>query len=149
MEKIPESLESVRRYLTQIRKGLTNPEDLAITRKLSRAPNSYRTSARTAIAAKQLQRAGIDLHPGQQVKYVVTNTDAKNPKLRVTALQLTDGKNYDRDWYTESLISFAEEILNPFSYTKEKIRSIILKKGWQEKLKKDWARKALPQREIN
>ncbi|KXA90464.1 hypothetical protein AKJ62_00795 [candidate division MSBL1 archaeon SCGC-AAA259D14] len=134
MEKTEESLEALKRYITRVKKGVVNPEHLAVTTKLSREPGSYKANARSAIAAKQLQRTGVDLHPGQQVKYVVTDAGADNPELRVKPLQLVNKGNYDPKWYTERLIASAEEILNPFGYTEKKIGSSLQDNGQQKKL---------------
>ncbi|KXB04320.1 hypothetical protein AKJ49_02225 [candidate division MSBL1 archaeon SCGC-AAA382A03] len=135
LEKIQESLQVLRKHVERIERGLVKLEDFAVTRKLSREPDSYKANARTAIVAKQLQEMGVELHPGQQVKYIVTNAGAKNPDYRVKPLQLVERKNYDQKWYMEKLIASGEELLNPFGYTREKIRSILLEKGQQKKLK--------------
>lgn len=131
MEKIDDSLNALRKYLSRIRSGLADPEDLALSRKLSRELDSYQANARSAVAARQLKRIGVNLHPGQQVKYVVTDADADNPNLRVKALQLIDRKKYDREWYVEKLISSAEELLNPFGYDRKNIRNRLLREKKQ------------------
>ena len=126
--------KKIRTYAIQMKKGLLRPTKLAITRKISRAPNSYKSNTRSAVAAKQLQRRGIDLHPGQQIEYVITDAEADNPNLRVTPLRLLERKKYDRDWYVNKLISALKEILNPFDYPEEKIRNKLLPEGEQKKL---------------
>lgn len=134
LEKIEESIEVLRDYMIKIGRGMANLKDLAITRKLSKKPDSYQANARSAVAAKQLQRAGMNLHPGQQVKYIVTDAGAENPNLRVKPLQLINREKYDQEWYKKRLISSAEELLNPFDYDKDKIRKHLFQGKKQKKL---------------
>jgi len=135
-EKIREALKLVESYANRIRKKTIRAEKLAIGRKLSRDPGSYKKNVKSAIAAEQLEEAGFELHAGQRIRYVVTNADAKNSHHRVRPVQLLKRKKkYDSRWYVEKLLETVEEILLPFNYTKDKIKSEILEKGKQEKLK--------------
>jgi len=84
----------------------------------------FEREAHTAIAAKQMLEAGIDLRPGQVVSYVVARADARNPNLRVRALPLVKGRaRYDREWYINLLLESAEELFGLFGYTSERISS--------------------------
>ncbi len=132
--KIEEALDILRSYAAKIEKRLVGPEALAITRKLSREPGSYDMNSRSAVAAKQLRRIGIDLHPGQQVKYVVMKASSDNPNLRVRPVQLLKRKKYDREWYIQRLVSAAEELLNPFGYDSERIEKSLLRNYEQKRL---------------
>ncbi len=78
--RIPEALEVVGKYADMIRKERVKAKDLAVTKKLSREPGSYRANARSAVAARQLEEAGEEIHAGQQVTYVIRNADAERPK---------------------------------------------------------------------
>ena len=42
----------------------------------------------TAIAAKQLERAGVKLRPGETLQYIITNAEADLPDDRVRAWTL-------------------------------------------------------------
>lgn len=135
-DRIQDVLKVVKEYISQIKEKKIQIDKLAVKKKLSRDPDSYEIDARSAIAAKQLKRAGIKLHPGQQVEYIVTNADAKRPRLRVRPVQLLDGKSkYDKEWYVDKLLDATEEILLPFGFSKNKIKSKVVRKGKQEKLR--------------
>ncbi len=128
-------LSIVKKYVKQIKKKIINPEKLAIKKKLSRNPDSYRNHNRTVEAAKQLSKAGPDLHAGQTVKYIVTDAKADKPKFRVEPIQLLERQEkYDSDWYCEKLIDAAEEILDPFGYNANLIKSKTVEIGEQQKL---------------
>jgi len=80
-----------------------------------------------AIAAKQLERAGFEVHSGQTVQYVITNAESRRPFQRISVPQLLrPDTKYDKQGYLNMLISSAETILGVFGYTKEKIKSEVL-----------------------
>ena len=121
-ERIPEALSVVPKYAGDLVSFRVRAEDLAIYRQLSRHPLAYEVGARTAIAARQMLDAGIELQPGQTIAYVVTDAEAKNPNLRVRALPLAGKKaKYDGRWYLDLLLGAGEELFGLFGYTKEKI----------------------------
>lgn len=135
-EMIPESLKVVKEYSQRLRRKNVDIRDLAVRKQLSRHPESYQTNARSAVAAKQLMEAGDELRAGQQVAYIVTDVEAENPRFRVRPLQLLErGTKYDVRWYIDQLLDAAEEIFGPFGYRKERIRSEILSRWEQKKLK--------------
>ena len=121
-EKIPEALSVIPKYAGDLLGFRARVEDLAIYRQLSRHPLAYEVEAATAIAARQMLEAGIELQPGQIISYVVTDAKAKNPNFRVRALPLAREKaSYDRWWYLDLLLRAGEELFGLFGYTKEKI----------------------------
>lgn len=134
-ERIKDVLEVVRKYADSLERKEVDAEELAVRKKLSREPGSYETSARTAVAAEQLEEAGVKLHAGQLVTYVVTDANAENPKFRVKPLRLLERESkYDGEWYLDRLAGAAEEILSPFGFTEDRIESAVLRKGEQGKL---------------
>ncbi len=135
-KRVSGALNILEEYIDRIKQGSIRLGELAIRKKLSREPKSYETNVRSAIAAKQLRKAGINLHAGQQISYIVTNASADKPYFRVKPFQLLERESkYDTDWYVEKLLTAASEILSPFSYREEKIRKKVLKKGEQKKLR--------------
>ncbi len=124
-KRIPEALDVLKSFAEKIRNGQVGLEKLSVSKRLSKDPDSYSGNVRTVLAANQLRDAGVELHAGQQVKYIVTDASADYPKNRVKPVQLANGRVYDEDWYIDRLVRAAEEILNPFSYTEKKIKRII------------------------
>lgn len=123
-ERIPDAIEVMRRHAGDLMNWRARVEDLAIYRQLSKHPLAYEVDAHTAIASKQMLDAGIELHPGQTIAYVVTRAKARKPERRVRALPLVGERaKYDRDWYTHLLLDAAEELFGIFGYTKERIQT--------------------------
>ena len=68
-----------------------------------------------AVAARQLQRRGLDVATGQIVKYVILDADNKRPERRVVAAQLMgESVRYDTERYLTLLNDALNNILSPF-----------------------------------
>src|SRR5208282_6667956 len=81
-----------------------NLEELVINRRLTRSPHDYKQASATAIAAKQLERAGVKLRPGETLQYIITDAQAELPDDRVRAWTLWEGwHGYDVKKYQEAL----------------------------------------------
>jgi len=110
----PELEEMAGDFRQRLREGDLTPQDLVITRVLSQPVEEYRVDTATALAARQLQAAGIHLAPGEKVRYV--QLERKGPKeTRVRAapfLETLDG--YDTTTYLELLERAIDEVLLPF-----------------------------------
>ena len=102
--KLEEAREVLARYLAQLESGNVNLEELVINRRLTRSPGDYRQASSTAIAAKQLERSGVKLRPGETLQYIITDTEAKLPDDRVRAWTLWEGwHGYDVKNYQKAL----------------------------------------------
>src|SRR5208282_936846 len=81
-----------------------NLEELVINWRLTRSPHDYKQASATAIAAKQLERAGVKLRPGETLQYIITDAEAELPDDRVRAWTLWEGwHGYDVKKYQEAL----------------------------------------------
>jgi DNA polymerase elongation subunit (family B) len=86
---------------------------LAITFHLSKEPEDYVAESVQTLAAKQLAAAGIKLHAGETVRYVIANAKDKVKDWRAKPLALMDGPlEYDVEKYLELLERAASEILD-------------------------------------
>jgi DNA polymerase-2 len=102
--KLEEAREVLARYLARLEAGSVNLEELVINRRLTRAPHDYKQASATAIAAKQLERAGVKLRPGETLQYIITDAEAEWPEDRVRAWTLWEGwHGYDVKKYQEAL----------------------------------------------
>ena len=102
--KLEEAREVLERCLAQVEGGGMRAEELVISRRLTRAPGEYKQSNATAIAARQLDQAGVHLRPGENVQYIITNAQAKFPDDRVRAWTLWEGwRGYDVNKYQAAL----------------------------------------------
>ncbi len=102
--KLKEARAVLARYLEQLETGNIKLDELIINRRLTRSPGDYRQASATAIAAKQLERAGVKLRPGETLQYIVTNAEADLPDDRVRAWTLWEGwHGYDVKNYQKAL----------------------------------------------
>jgi DNA polymerase-2 len=102
--KLEEAREVLARYLARLEAGSINLEELVINRRLTRSPHDYKQASATAIAAQQLERAGVKLRPGETLQYIITDAQAELPDDRVRAWTLWEGwHGYDVKKYQEAL----------------------------------------------
>ena len=66
----PELEEMAEGFRQRLREGGINPQELVITRVLSQPLADYKVDTPTALAARQLEAAGIHIQPGEKVRYV-------------------------------------------------------------------------------
>ena len=60
-------------------------------------PRDYQKAGVTAIAAQQLFGSGVKLRPGQNIEYIITDSESAVPNDRVRAFALWEGwLGYDR-----------------------------------------------------
>ncbi|MFO7835881.1 MAG: DNA polymerase domain-containing protein [Candidatus Thorarchaeota archaeon] len=116
LDLVPEAFGVCQDYITKLREGDVDMRDLVLNSRLSREPEEYRTTSRAAVVAKQLVEMGKDLHAGQKVRYVLIESDTKNPMKRVKAIELLDESvQCDFDAYA-NLCLRAFESLVPAKY---------------------------------
>jgi DNA polymerase elongation subunit (family B) len=104
IELIPKCRQVVKKYEALIRKGDVDLKDLFMKIHISREISQYNVSTPSLIALKQLKRLGINIQPGQNVKFIYTNSKAKNPMRKITVDVLVENgskMNYDREKYVE------------------------------------------------
>jgi DNA polymerase elongation subunit (family B) len=107
--KLREAREVYERYQAQLREGSVAPEELVIRKRLTKAPSSYQKNSVTAIAARQLDRAGVKLRPGENIEFIITDADSTFIDDRVRAWTLWEGwRGYDVDAYGKALANAFE-----------------------------------------
>ena len=75
-----------------------------------------------------MDRAGITLHPGESIGYVLSDTRAtvKIGRSR-PAIFLTGAEHYDADKYVELLLHAAETLFVPLGLPLEQIKARVIK----------------------
>ena len=77
-------------------------------------------------ALTQLVGEGVDVHPGETIRYVVLNHSSRDPQRRVRVLELIEGdEQYDKQEYLRYLLRLADSILRPFGYTEEILHEVL------------------------
>jgi DNA polymerase-2 len=108
----PELMEMAEGFRHLLREGGINPQDLVITRVLSQPVADYQVDTPTALAARQLEAAGIPIQPGEKVRYVLTEGKRGPKECRVQAapfLETLDG--YDTTLYLALLERAVQEVM--------------------------------------
>jgi DNA polymerase-2 len=110
----PEMEAMAEGFRQRLRGGGINPQELVITRVLSQKVEEYRVDTPTALAARQLEGAGIHIQPGEKVRYVHREKKGGPKECRIQAapfLEALDG--YDTKLYLELLERAVEEVRLP------------------------------------
>ena len=111
--KLGEAREVYERFLARLRDGSVAPEELVIRKRLTRAPASYQKNSVTAIAARQLDRAGVKLRPGENIEFIITDAGSALIDDRVRAWTLWEGwRGYDVEAYREALEKAFEPVVH-------------------------------------
>ena len=108
----PELEEMAEGFRQRLREGGINPQELVITRVLSQPLADYKVDTPTALAARQLENAGIHIQPGEKVRYVHREGKRSPKECRVQAapfLETLDG--YDTTLYLALLERALEELM--------------------------------------
>ena len=102
--KLEEAREVLARYLARVEEGSVGIEELAVSRRLTRPANGYKHASATAIAAKQLDRAGVELRPGETIEYIITDANSNYADDRVRVLTMWESwRGYDIEEYQRAL----------------------------------------------
>jgi DNA polymerase-2 len=91
-------------YEERLASGDVEIKDLVVSKRITREPRDYQKAGATAIAAQQLFGSGVKLRPGQNIEYIITDSESAVPNDRVRAFALWEGWfGYDRKKYAAML----------------------------------------------
>ncbi len=139
MRRIPKAKKIFYRYIDKIEAGKISREELTIRQRISKKPSQYKVNSYQAVAARQLERSGVVVTPGKNVRYIILNADAdpKFPEKKVILTDIYDEKKhqYDKKKYVE-LLKRAFENIFPFEFPEldELVKSDIMRKSNQKDL---------------
>ncbi len=124
--KIPKILDLLLEYSLMLRDGRAKNEDLAIGKRISQAPGAYKVDSLTALAAQELEDAGMPIHPGEKVRYVIKDAESKDKAERVRPFPLVGPDDtYDVKKYLGMLVKATEEILIHLDYNAKRLKEVI------------------------
>ncbi len=123
--QIPDALAVVNHYVCAVLKGDVNVGDLAISVGISRHLDDYKVNNLSVAALKTLKREGIELYPGQMVRYIIRNWRARRVTDRISIPELMEDTVYDREKYAELLMRAAHHMLSPFGWDERRIKEYI------------------------
>jgi DNA polymerase II len=111
--KLEEARRTLDRTLDRLADGRMGAEELIISKRLTRAPEAYRKDTATAVVARQLDRSGVKLRPGETIGYIVTDAGSKFPDDRFRAFTLWEAwHGYDVRHYQQALL----DAFKPFEH---------------------------------
>jgi DNA polymerase II len=124
--KIPRILEILLEYSLILKDGQAKKEDLAVGKRISQEPGAYKVDSLTALAAQQLEDAGIPIHPGEKVRYVIKEAEARDKEERVKPFPLAGPDDtYDVKKYQEMLVKATEELLIHLGYNAKRLKEMV------------------------
>ena len=113
LKKLLDARTVFRRYEESLADVSAAIEDLIVSKRITRSPRDYQKAGSTAIAAQQLFGSGVKLRPGQNIEYVITDSQSQVPNDRVRAYALWEGwHGYDRKKYRSMLLEAFEPFEN-------------------------------------
>ncbi|MFB6245638.1 MAG: type B DNA-directed DNA polymerase [Candidatus Nanohaloarchaea archaeon] len=97
-------------------------ESLVKQKKVSKTLEAYKVNNRSVSALKRARYHGIEVKPGQSVRFVVRDDDADAMDRTRLDFEASVGE-YDPDYYRTELVRAAESILSPIGLDREDISS--------------------------
>jgi DNA polymerase elongation subunit (family B) len=126
IELIPSSLDIVQEYVDALRSGTVPLSSLLVTRSISQGLGEYQQFNDGVAALMQLDGEGFDVSPGEAVRYLVQDSQSKDPRKRVKVDSFVSGEEeYDASFYAKLLLRGAEGLLIPFGYDLENLCEIF------------------------
>jgi len=138
-KRIPKAKEVLYEYVARINSGKVTRDELTIRQRISRKPSEYKVNSYQAVAARQLERSGVVVSAGKNVRYIILNAEANPnfPEKKVILSDLYDEKKheYDRKKYVELLKRAFENIFPlEFPELEELLKSAFNRKSTQMEL---------------
>ncbi|MBI2164112.1 MAG: hypothetical protein HYU32_08315 [candidate division NC10 bacterium] len=128
--RIPEVLEVFVEYAWRLREGQVRLTDLTIKRTVSKEAGEYKTNSQIGLASRQMADRGVAVHPGERVRYVITDADARSAEDRVRAIPfLAPDTLYDTGKYLELLCRAVETLLWHHGYDCGRLLRILAERG--------------------
>jgi len=130
--RIPHALDIVKRYRSRLLNGEVPVGDLIVTKHLSKQPQKYRQHVSQLIAAEQLIKEGRELHAGNNISFLFTDTENKRHEHRVRAEPLIEkGVEVDTKKYLCLLYASAASLLNFAGVTERTVYDAVRGYGYQ------------------
>lgn len=121
MELVPEALGVLDQYAEDAASGTVPLDRLLVTRRVSKPLDEYRQVNDAVAALHQLDSEGIEVNPGEQVRFVITCAKSGDLDRRVRAEPFASDGEYDPDAYVDLLLRAAETMLVPMGWDRERL----------------------------
>ena len=120
----PEAVcDLLKRKLGELRRGAVPSDQLVVTKRVSKRIEAYRQETHTVAALRRATDRGVDLQPGQSVRYVVVDDGARRQERVRLHFEACD--RYDTDYYASQLVRAAESVVSPLGWDRRRIRRYV------------------------
>jgi DNA polymerase elongation subunit (family B) len=124
----------VTKTIDKVMTGEIEVQDLVVSKLLRQDINKYSTLFPHVSAAIQLRKAGKSLVHRENIQFVYTDAQHKNPLCRVTPLGLIkqgeeQEKKYDKEKYRDMLLEAAETVLGYFGFDRTAFGDTVKKRN--------------------
>lgn len=109
-EKREEALRLLEARVAELERGEVDLKRLIVEQVLSRNIEEYAVDTRAAIAARKLRDAGVNIHPGEKVGYVIADAKSKDKEKRITIGSEDGVMRYDVEEYVKRLRDAGKEV---------------------------------------
>jgi DNA polymerase elongation subunit (family B) len=109
-EKRGDALLLLDARIAELERGEVDVRRLIIEQVLGRKIEDFKVNTRAAIAALKFRDAGIPIHPGEKVGYVITDAKAKDKEKRISIGGEGGAVRYDVDEYVKRLREAGREV---------------------------------------
>ncbi len=121
-ERIPKALEAAGATIKRLRDGDVPLSELVIQKSVGKELTAYRVKTETKAALQLLADKGVEIAPGDVVRYIVKDARAREPGERVAEERLLTGdEHYDPAHYETLVLRSLESLLLPFGWDLEKL----------------------------
>ncbi|MEX2115392.1 MAG: DNA polymerase domain-containing protein [Bacteroidota bacterium] len=123
---VPQVLDIARNHVAMLRSGRVNPMELVLRRHITKEADEYTNNSISAVVSKLIADMGVHLAPGEMIEFIIIDQSGKRKPEKAKPLALyafEDG--YDIEQYTELTLRAVETMLQPFGYSKERLREVF------------------------
>ena len=108
----PELEDMAAGFRQRLREGGIDPQELVVTRVISQPLEDYKVDTPAALALRQLHQAGVQIRPGEKVRFVHREGRRGPKECRVQAAPFLEGlEGYDTEFYLELLERAVSEVM--------------------------------------
>jgi len=119
---VPAAIDYARQRLARLQAGRVPASELVVTHRLSRQPDEFTVHTVAAQAARELVRAGIQLLPGENLRFLLV----PGPEKARAWERLVGGEIYDQAAYTDRLLRAMESLLAPVGVDRAMLETWLL-----------------------
>ena len=133
--KVSDAVGVVFKFMDEIVNREVNVFDLLFTSRVARTVKEYKVNTGVKAALKQKQDAGVIVHPGQFIEYVVCDHASDSYKKKVCVKEfLCSDTCFDVSFYLQYLCRCATTVLLPFGINEEWLMECFLDKYYRQKV---------------